>query len=308
MTPTSAPPGRNDGTVMTAQIRHLQIRHLVVCNVLPLVGCLVALVLLFIKGIGLTELVLFLTLGFLTMLGITVGYHRLFTHRAYKTSEYIRLALAIMGSMAGQGPLISWVVIHRRHHECSDEHGDPHSPYLHGEDIFKRLQGFFHSHMGWMVGHRFPLPTHYAADLLRDHAIVVVSRHYFSWIGLGLIIPTLVGGIVYGTISGAFVCFLWGGPVRMFLVGQMILSVNSICHTFGRRSFSTTDHSCNNWVVAIPTLGEGWHNNHHAFPSSPFLGMEWWQIDVGKMFIRFLCFTGMAWDLKIPSVKPRPCN
>jgi stearoyl-CoA desaturase (delta-9 desaturase) len=308
MTHTSILPGRNDGTVLTPQIRHLQVRHLVLCNVLPLIGFLLALVLLFMESIGFTELVLFLSLGFFTMLGITVGYHRLFTHRAYKTSNYVRCALAIMGSMAGQGPLISWVVIHRRHHECSDENGDPHSPYLNDERNSKRLQGFFHSHMGWMVGHRFPLPTHYAADLLRDHAIVVVSRQYFSWIGLGLIIPALVGGIIYGTISGVLSCFLWGGPVRMFLVGQLILSVNSICHTFGQRSFSTADHSCNNWLVAIPTLGEGWHNNHHAFPSSPFLGMRWWQIDVGEMFIRFLCFTGMAWDLKIPQVKPHPRN
>ena len=286
-------------TVFNPQLRQLQIRHFFLCNVLPLIGSVVAGCLLFWVPLTWVEITLFLGMGLLSMVGITVGYHRLFTHRAFKALPGIRASLAIMGSMAGQGPLLSWVAIHRRHHECSDKEGDPHSPVV-GATRYKgnQLRGFLFAHMGWTIGHALPLPKFYCADLLKDSFMTRIGRWYFLWIGLGLLIPLSLGGVAHSSGMGALLGFLWGGPVRMFVFGQCILSVNSVCHVFGSRPFLTSDESRNNWLVAIPTLGEGWHNNHHAYPSSAYLGLRWWQIDVGAYCIDLLKHLGMAWEIK----------
>ncbi len=291
-------------TVLTPHIQHLQRRHFFLCNVLPFLGALVAVGLLQWWSITWIEVSLFLGLGLISMLGNTVGYHRVFTHSAFKCVPRIRVLLAILGSMAGQGPLLSWVALHRRHHECSDQEGDPHSPMVSGARKWERFGGFLHSHMGWMIKHALPLPKFYCQDLLRDGQVVTTGRLYFVWIGMSLLIATLIGGLAHWSLEGALFGFLWGGPLRMFVFGQCILSVNSVCHMFGARSYATGDTSRNNVLVAIPTLGEGWHNNHHAYPSSAYLGLRWWQLDPGARFIEMLAALGLAWDVKGAKGKP----
>ena len=300
-------PDRGHGqpkTVLTSRIQQLQRRHFVLCNVLPFLGSLVAVGGVSWWSITWIEVGLFLSVGLASMLGITVGYHRLFTHRSFKCVSSMRVLLTILGSMAGQGPLLSWVALHRRHHECSDKEGDPHSPNLSSTNGWNTLRGFLHGHMGWMMAHALPLPKLYCQDLLRDERVVRIARKYFMWIGLSLILAMLIGGLAHGSLEGALMGFLWGGPLRMFVFGQCILSVNSVCHVFGRRAFPTPEASRNNVWVAIPTLGEGWHNNHHAYPTSAYLGLRWWQIDFGARFIEVLAWLGLAWDVKGAQGKP----
>jgi stearoyl-CoA desaturase (delta-9 desaturase) len=217
----------------------------------------------------------------------------------------MRVILAILGCMAAQGPLISWVALHRRHHECSDHKGDPHSPNpeLLGAGLFGQLRGLWHAHIGWLTNHEFPSPVYYAPELLRDKTISKINRYYAVWIGLGLLIPSVLGGILHGSWLGAFQGFLWGGAVRLFVVDNAILSINSFSHAYGTHPFNTNDNSRNNPWVAIPTWGESWQNNHHAFESSAAIGLKWWQIDLGYSLIWLLEKFGFVWDVNLPTAK-----
>lgn len=281
-------------------LRRVQRRHFLLFDVLPFVGTAAAVGLLFVWPIGLLELGLLAGMYLATALGITAGYHRLFAHRTYKAAPSVRVVLTVLGSMAGQGPLISWVALHRRHHELSDRPGDPHSPNL-ASGRWARIRGLLHSHYTWMVGHPYPSVVHYAPDILRDRAAMRANRLYYPWVLLGLAIPTLIGGLVTWTWSGALLGFLWGGSVRMFVLENVIWSINSFLHMFGTRPFPTRENSRNSALLSVLSVGESWHNNHHGFPDSARFGVEPRQPDFGYRLIRLLELAGLAWDVRVPS-------
>lgn len=291
-------------TIRTSeQIKTIRQLHVLTILFLPLLGFVVAIASIWKKAIDPVDLGLFVGMFFLTAVGIEVGYHRYFSHRAFRATTAVSVILAILGSMAAQGPLIYWVGLHRQHHEYSDQPGDPHSPHLHGSGILGLLRGLWHSHIGWMFDHEIPNPIHYAPELLRDKVISRVNRLYFVCLLLGLAIPAIVGGVLRGSWIGAWYGFLWGGLVRLLMVENVIWTVNSVVHVYGSRPFNTRDQSRNNIWLAIPTLGGSWHNNHHAFPSSATNRLEWWQIDLGGWIIRVLEFAGLAWDVKAPTAR-----
>lgn len=288
-------------TIANDYIKGLQRNHFIWYNILPFIGTIAALISLYWLPIGKIEVGLIVGMWALTMTGVSVGFHRHFTHQGFKTSQAMRVAFAILGSMAAQGALISWVAVHRRHHEYSDLPGDPHSPNLHGEGFWGTLKGLWHSHIGWLIDHEYPNPSAYASELLRDKTIAKVSRQYVTWIVLGLAIPTVLGGLLHGSLIGALQGFLWGGMVRLFIVDNIILSVNSLSHVYGTHPFETGDLSRNNPWIAIPTFGESWQNNHHAFATSASIGLKWWQIDFGAWVVRILEKLGLIWDVNVPS-------
>lgn len=242
----------------------------------------------------------------LTTFGIGIGYHRLLSHRSFQTSAPIRALFAILGSMAGQGPPLFWAAVHRRHHKYSDQPGDPHSPNLHGGGVWGVLRGFWHAHTGWLFVHEITDWGRWIPDLLQDRLLFRINRLYFLWMLLGLAIPATIGGLLSGTWRGAGLGMLWGGLVRMFLLHHSTWGINSVTHLWGTRPYKSNDYSRNNALVALMTYGEGWHNNHHAFPHSALHGLRWWQVDISGLVIRTLQACGLAWDVKRPS--PAACR
>lgn len=274
--------------------------HAVGIVVLPLVGTVVALVLARRWGIGLLELGLFGLMYSLSMVGITVGFHRGFAHGSFEATPWVRAALAICGSMAGQGPLIYWVANHRLHHRHTDAPGDPHSPYFQGSRPLGKLRGLWHAHLGWTYSHEIPDTVATARDLLRSPTTRLLSRLYFVWLALGLLLPALLGGLLTLSLAGAVRGLLWGGFVRVFVAYQVSLAIGSIAHSHGSRPFQLRGHSANNALLALPTFGEGWHQNHHAFPYSGVFGLERWQPDLGALVLRLLAALGWVWNIKVP--------
>ena len=263
-------------------------------TVLPFIGLGVAAWQLWNSWLHWYDLVAFLAVYIPTGLGITVGFHRLFTHRSFKTGPITRGVLAALGSAAIEGPVISWVADHRKHHAFSDEEGDPHSPHVdHGG-----LRGLFHAHMGWLFVHdQRALKTRYAPDLLADPVVSFVNRTFLLWVITGFVVPFAIGYVLGGTLVGALTSLLWGGLIRILVLHHVTYSINSLCHVFGRRDFETGDESRNLAWLAIPSFGESWHNNHHAFPTSSVHGLKWWQIDLSSMVIRVMEKLGLAWDV-----------
>jgi stearoyl-CoA desaturase (delta-9 desaturase) len=293
---------RDNRIIRSRHLHKLQRRHFIIFDILPLLGTLIALGLLFYRPIGAVEISLFFSMWLVTGLGLTVGYHRLFTHRAFSAGVVTSCILIVMGSMAGRGPMLSWVAMHRRHHELSDHEGDLHSPNLHGTTGFGRLRGFLHAHLTWMIEHDYPNIAHYVPDLMAERPLVAINRHYYTWVLLGLLIPAVIGGLATQSVWGVMSGFLWGGVVRMFVVEQTMSAINSVMHTFGARPFATRDdHSRNLGVMALIAWGEGWHNNHHAFPYSAAFGLHWFEFDPGFLFIRLMETLGLAWNVKVPS-------
>ncbi|MFB8006410.1 acyl-CoA desaturase [Nocardia sp. NPDC056000] len=288
-------------TVSNPYIHRLQRRHFLLFDILPIIGTAVAIGFLWVRPFGALEFGLLFGLWLITGLGITAGYHRLFTHRTFKATGWVAALLAIAGSMAGQGPVISWVALHRRHHECSDQEGDPHSPNLSGDGWRGALRGLAHSHFLWMHRHEYPNVVHYAPDLLKDRSLVRISRLYYWWIMLGLAIPALIGGLVTLSWTGAVSGLLWGGFVRIFVLEHIVWAINSFLHMFGTRPYDSRENSHNGGIFALLTFGESWHNNHHAFPESPSFGLQWYRLDPGYWLIRLLAGAGLAWDLRMPS-------
>jgi len=234
-----------------------------------------------------------------TGLGITVGFHRLFTHRSFKTSAPLRAIFAALGSAAVEGPVISWVADHRKHHVFSDEEGDPHSPHVgHGTGWRGTLRGLFHAHLGWLFIHtQRGSKTRFAPDLLKDPVIKFVDATFVLWVVVGLAIPFGLGWALGGTVIAGLTGLLWGGAVRMFVLHHATYSINSLCHMFGRQPFNTKDESRNLGWIALLTFGEGWHNNHHAFPTSAIHGLRRWQFDPSAILIWALEKLGLAWDV-----------
>jgi stearoyl-CoA desaturase (delta-9 desaturase) len=234
-----------------------------------------------------------------TGLGVTVGFHRLFTHRSFKTSRALQAVFAALGSAAIEGPVISWVADHRKHHACSDQEGDPHSPHVgHGEGWRGRLRGLVHAHLGWIFIHtQRGSKKRFAPDLLRDPVIRFIDATFLLWAAVGLAIPFGLGVALGGTVIAGLTGLLWGGAVRVFVVHHVTYSINSLCHTFGRQPFKTKDESRNLAWLAPFTFGEAWHNNHHAFPTSAFHGLRRWQLDPSAVLIWALEKLGLVWDV-----------
>jgi stearoyl-CoA desaturase (delta-9 desaturase) len=235
----------------------------------------------------------------LTGLGITVGFHRLLTHRSFKTSAPMRALFAVLGSAAIEGPVIEWVANHRKHHRFSDQPGDPHSPHVgHGGGWRGALAGLFHAHVGWIFSEQeLASEERYAKDLLADPVVRFVDRMFVLWVFAGLAVPFALGCALTGTLVGGLTGLLWGGAVRIFLLHHSTFSINSLCHFFGRRGFETSDESRNLLWLSLPTLGEAWHNNHHAFPTSARHGLRWWQLDPSAWIIAGLERSGLIWDV-----------
>jgi stearoyl-CoA desaturase (Delta-9 desaturase) len=236
-----------------------------------------------------------------TGLGVTVGFHRYLTHRSFATNRQVRAILAALGSAAIEGPVISWVADHRKHHAFSDREGDPHSPHVgHGRGWRGQLRGLVHAHLGWLFIH-----THrgardrYAPDLVGDPVIRFIDRTFVLWAVLGLAAPFGLGVAIGGTVTTGLTGLLWGGAVRIFVIHHVTYSINSLCHFFGRRRFDTGDESRNLLWLALPSFGEAWHNNHHAFPTSARHGLRRWErmLDPSAIVIRVLEMTGLAWDV-----------
>lgn len=256
-------------------------------------------------GVTLAELAILACMYVVAYLGLTVGYHRCFAHRGFKAGPTLRYLLGILGSMNVQGPLVFWVATHRRHHQFSDKPGDPHSPHLHGNSWRARIAGFCYAHMGWLFAADLTNTALYGKDLLRDPAMRSVNRLYPVWALLGLLIPAGLGALLLGGIEGAWRGLLWGGLVRVFIAYHATWALNSLTHVVGKRDFRTSDHSHNIGWLALLTLGEGWHNNHHAFPYSAVLGLRWWQLDVSALVIRGLERLGLVWDVRTPQTAAR---
>jgi stearoyl-CoA desaturase (Delta-9 desaturase) len=246
-----------------------------------------------------SDVAVFLIMYVLTGLGVTVGFHRHLTHRSFKAKRWLRGLLAILGSVAIEGPVISWVADHRKHHTYSDQEGDPHSPHVgHGGGLRGALKGLGHAHLGWLFIH-----THrgarkrYARDLIEDPIISFVDRTFLVWVFAGFVAAFGLGYAIGGTLDAALTGLLWGAGVRMLVVHHVTYSINSLCHFFGRQRFKTGDESRNLLWLALPTFGESWHNNHHAFPTSAEHGLRRWEIDPSALVIRGLERVGLVWDV-----------
>ncbi len=288
----------------SAAFHRLQLRHFMLFDALPFFGVVAAFVLLPTLPPHALDWWLFAALWLATGFGLSVGYHRYFSHQSFETTPAVAALLLVLGSMAARGSMISWVAMHRRHHQISDKEGDLHSPNLHSANFGGRLRGFVHAHLTWMIRHDYPNVTHYVPDLLRDKTIRRFNRHYYSWVALGLVLPAVVGGLVTETAVGALTAFLWGGVVRLFIVEHTMSAINSVCHMVGSRAFSVRgDNSRNNTWLGFLSWGEAFHNNHHAFPSSAAFGLRSHELDPGFWLIRLLAAAGLAWNVRTPSAK-----
>jgi stearoyl-CoA desaturase (delta-9 desaturase) len=232
-------------------------------------------------------------------LGVTVGFHRLLTHRSFRTSPWLRGVFAVLGTMAVEGPVIAWVADHRKHHAYSDQPGDPHSPHGHGEGVAGALRGLAHAHVGWLFGHAGRADkARFAPDLLADPVISFVDRTCAFWSLLGLALPFALGYTIGGSLDAGLTALLWGGAVRIFVMHHVTYSINSICHFCGRRDYSTSDRSGNVFWLALLSFGESWHNNHHAFPTSAFHGLRRRELDFSGLLIAGLERVGLVWDVQ----------
>ncbi|MCP3904036.1 MAG: acyl-CoA desaturase [Planctomycetes bacterium] len=292
----------------------LRLLNLAVVTI-PFAGLVVAIVLLWGVAFDWTYLAILGGMYLATGVGITVGYHRLFTHRSFTAPRPVVAILAALGSMAAEGPVLQWVATHRSHHHHSDEPGDPHSPHTHahGSGIRGTLLGLWHAHVGWIISTHTFVPTRnrasrvppglarYVKDLRRDPLFRWMNGTFPMWAALGLLIPATLGGLCTMSWMGALLGLVWGGLVRIFLIHHVTWSINSVCHIWGSRPFRSHDESRNNAIFGVFALGEGWHNNHHAFPRSARHGLQWWQLDVSYLIIRAMALVGLARDIRTPS-------
>jgi stearoyl-CoA desaturase (delta-9 desaturase) len=264
--------------------------------VVPFAATLVAIVLLWNSWVTAADLAIAAVMYLLTAVGITVGFHRLLTHRSFQTYKPLEYLFAILGSMAVQGPVISWVADHRKHHAHTDEEGDPHSPHVSPDGSVKGVfSGLWHAHTGWLMSSQGRADwKKYAPDLYEDRRMRMISHQFPLLVLASLAIPASAGYLVSGTAMGALTGLLWGGLVRVFFVHHVTWSVNSVCHFFGSRRFDTDDHSTNVFWLALPSLGESWHHNHHAFPRSAVHGLKRWEPDPSGLIIAGMEKLGLA--------------
>lgn len=269
--------------------------------VLPFLGVIAGAAVLWNNFLGPRDLAIFAGMYMLTAIGITVGFHRLLTHRAFKTRRWLYYTFAVLGSMALQGPVIDWVADHRKHHTFTDEEGDPHSPHAgHGAGLRGMIAGLWHAHVGWLFStHGQASSRRFARDLVEDPVMRRINKSFPLIALASLLLPFALGLVLSGgsRLAGGLSALLWAGLVRIFLVHHITWSINSICHFFGRRRFDTDDESTNVFWLALPSLGEAWHHNHHAFPQSAFHGLRWYELDPSGWLIFGLKRVGLAWDV-----------
>ena len=277
-----------------------------VAVIVPPIGVLSAMGVLWGVAFGPLDVAVFVVLYVLCGLGITAGWHRYFAHKGFETSAPVKALLAILGSMAMQGPLTQWVTDHRKHHALSDKPGDPHSPHAGREPgVWSAALGLFHAHVGWLfVTKGMERGPEYARDLYADRLVRWIDRLYLLWVALTLGIPFAVG-YAFGGLDAGLEAMVWGGFVRIFAFQHVTFSINSVCHMFGKQAYMARDESRNVWALAPFSFGESWHNNHHAFPASARHGLERRQLDVAYLTIRGLERLGLVWDVKRPSEEQR---
>jgi stearoyl-CoA desaturase (Delta-9 desaturase) len=281
-----------------------QRRLVLIVTLLPFAGFVAAVWTLWGAGLSMLDGALFLAMYCIAGLGVTVGFHRLFTHRSFEAKPWVRYALAIMGSLSVEGPIIRWVADHRRHHAFSDQPGDPHSPHLdEGPGFMGVAKGLWHAHMGWFFSDEQTSANRWAPDLVKDPVLRKIDTLFPLWVTISFALPPVIGFLITGTLKGAVLAFLWGSLARIFLLHHVTWSVNSICHFYGSRPYKTTDFSTNNWALAIVSFGESWHNNHHAFPTSAVHGLGKGQIDASAGFIALLQKLHLVQDVKHVSPK-----
>jgi stearoyl-CoA desaturase (delta-9 desaturase) len=268
--------------------------------VLPFFGVLLGGMLLWEHFLSPLDLAITAVMYMATAIGITVGFHRLLTHRAFDTHSWLKYTLAILGEMAVQGPVIDWVADHRKHHTFTDEEGDPHSPHAgQGAGVTGMFRGLWHAHTGWLFStHGQASSKRFAPDLLADPGMRRINKAFPAIALASLAIPFVLGfALSGGSLSAGLSALLWGGLVRIFLVHHVTWSINSICHFFGRRRFALDDYSTNVFWLALPSLGEAWHHNHHAFPRSAFHGLRWWELDPSGWLILGMAKVRLAWNV-----------
>jgi stearoyl-CoA desaturase (delta-9 desaturase) len=291
-------------TLLDARQVRFQRIVVVTLTVGPLVGFAVAVCLLWGIGISSIDISILVISYVVSGLGITVGFHRLFTHHSFEAHHAVRVLLAIAGTTALEGSLGSWVAAHRRHHAFSDRVGDPHSPHLEEKEGMKSaLRGLAHAHLGWLFDAEKSSLERWAPDVLKDPLLARVDRCFLQIGAISLLVIGGTGFLLEGTWRGMATALLWGGPARIFLVHHVTWSVNSICHYFGTRPFATRDHSANNWPLSLLSLGESWHNNHHAFPTSARHGLAPGQIDISAAVITALERLRLVHHVKRPSAE-----
>ncbi|HWE13577.1 MAG TPA: acyl-CoA desaturase [Solirubrobacteraceae bacterium] len=264
--------------------------------VVPVLGVLAAIGLLWNRGVDGVDLAILVVMYVLSAGGVTIGFHRLLTHRSFQTHRWLERTFAVLGSFAVQGSVMDWVADHRKHHAHTDHEGDPHSPHVgHGSG----LRGLWHAHTGWLLETQGQADwKRYAGELYEDQGMRRIGRHFPLLALISLLLPAIAGFLLDGFTAGAAVRgLIWGGLVRIFLVHHVTWSVNSICHVFGRRRFAVEDHSTNVAWLSLLSLGESWHHNHHAFPRSAFHGLRWWEVDVSGLLITMLERCGLAWNV-----------
>jgi stearoyl-CoA desaturase (delta-9 desaturase) len=268
---------------------------------LPMVALVLAVPLAWGWGVDWHDLVLLGVFYVLAVLGVTVGFHRHFTHKSFKAKPWLRVAMAITGSLAVQGNVLNWVADHRRHHAFSDRDGDPHSPWLFGTSPAAVAKGFLHAHMTWFFDRDETNHRRFIPDLLADRAIVRVSRAFGLWVAVSLLLPAVLGGLLSWSWAGVVSGFFWGGLVRLALSNHVTWSINSICHMIGERPFRSRDRSRNFWPLAILSMGESWHNLHHADPTCARHGVLRGQIDISARLIWIFERLGWAHDVRWPT-------
>ena len=299
-TDTTSPPV---GTVRAGTSRVSRV-VMVVAVVVPLLGTAIAMAMLWGSAFRWIDVVLLVSLYVLCAFGTTIGFHRYFTHKGFEARLPVKVALGVLGCMTMQGPIIQWVTDHRKHHALSDKPGDPHSPHVgHGDGVRGAVRGFMHAHVGWMFSNLgMEQGRVYGKDLYEDRVIVWLDRLYLLWVALSLGIPFLIGYLVGGgSILLGLEAMVWGGLFRIFLYQHATFSVNSICHMFGRQEYRSRDEARNNWLIALLVFGEGWHNNHHAFPASARHGLGRFQLDASWWVIRGLERARLVWNVRTPS-------
>lgn len=290
--------------VMDDRGARFQRRAVLVLTIVPFAGFIAAVATMWGWGLSVTDFGIFLAFYVVSGLGVTVGYHRLFTHRSFEARPALRVGLAVAGSMAVEGSIISWVANHRRHHAFADKEGDPHSPHLdEGEGMVGILRGLWHAHLGWLFSPEKTEPERWAPDLLKEPGLVKVDKVFGRITLASFVAPALVGLALTQSISGMITAFLWGSLARIFMLHHVTWSINSVCHFYGKRPYETSDYSTNNWVLSLVSFGESWHNNHHAFPTSAVHGIGRWQFDSTAFFISLFEKLGLARNVKRVSPK-----
>ena len=269
--------------------------------VVPLLAVLGSGIVLWGHGLSYRDVVLSFVFYAVSGHGITVGFHRYFTHGSFKSGRAVRVALAIAGSLAVEGPVTRWVADHRRHHAYSDKEGDPHSPWRYGETFPALCKGLWHAHIGWLFDVEQTDQKRFAPDLLADKDVDRVNKLFPLWVLLSLGLPPLLGGLWSQSWEGALTAFFWASVVRMAVLHHATWSINSICHAVGARPFATRDRATNVWPLALISMGESWHNLHHADPTAARHGVDRWQVDTSAELIRGLEKLGLATDVRWPS-------